>query len=122
MTLPSRRALAILNVLIFVLLFSIMSGIILTLVSSQTRLLEHHIRRIKGYYGAEAASVAAIDLLRRTGSMPNPFFPPAIDWTYDTATGNPASYKQGIVSPTSAIPVPLGTLGINATFDYTGNW
>lgn len=120
MTLPSRRALALLNVLIFVLLFSIMSGIILTLVSSQTKLLEHHIRRIKGYYGAEAASIAALDLLRRTGSMSNPFFPPAIDWTYDTATGNPTTYRQAIVSPQSSL-IP-DSMALNATFDYTLNW
>ncbi len=116
----SAKALAILNMLIFVVVFTMMAGIILTLVSSQTKLMEHHIRRIKGYYGAEAAAVAAIDLLRRTGTMSNPYTPPPVDWTYDTATGNPMLYKSGIVRPTASW-VP-DSVALNASFDYTVNW
>lgn len=50
----TERALAILSMLIFLIIFTMMSGILMSLLSSHTRMMEHYIRRTKGYYAAEA--------------------------------------------------------------------
>lgn len=103
----SKKALAILNMLIFVFIFTIMAGIILSLVSSHTRLMERHIRRLKSFYVAQAGSVAALDQLRRTGAAAASY---AVDWAYDSG-GSPISTKTATIS----VAVPQ----VNSTCDYS---
>ena len=65
----SKKAIAIVNMLIFVFIFTILSGIILVLVSSQARDLEASIRRTKAFYVAEAGSVAALENIRKISAF-----------------------------------------------------
>ena len=114
----TRRALALINVLLFVLIFTILAGITLTIVSSQIRLMETHIRRVKGYYIAESGAVAAFDSLSRVEAITIP----SVEWTYDSATGVPTSWR----TPSSITSEPgsgvLGTTRINSTFNYSTSW
>jgi hypothetical protein len=110
----SRRALAIVNMLLFVMIFTILSGILLTIVSSHTRLLEHHIRRIKGYYAAEAGSVLALDALRKGAAIPPNL---SIEWSYNLTGSNIISKTVPMANQTSG-----RTTVVNATSDYTLNW
>jgi len=59
-----RRAVVLTVVLIIFLLITILCGIILNLYTSQARLNEHYIRRIKAYYAALGGIWWAIDRLR----------------------------------------------------------
>ena len=107
-----KNALAIVNMLIFVVIFTVLAGVVLALVSSHTRLMESDIRRIKGYYASEAGTVAAIESLRKNPAAAVPS--PSIEWTYSQATGNPDITKPQTVTHAAG--------KINATFDYTMNW
>ena len=115
----SRRALAIVNMLIFVIIFTILSGILLSLVSSNTRLMEHHIRRTKGYYAAEAGNVLALDALRRNPAGP---FPTSnnVEWTYDLSGNNIINKTVAMANQTGA--GIGGTMVVNTTSNYTLNW
>ncbi|MFH0940657.1 MAG: hypothetical protein V1840_02235 [Candidatus Omnitrophota bacterium] len=114
----TRRALAIINVLLFVLIFTILAGITLTIVSSQTRLMETHIRRVKGYYVAESGAVAAFDSLSRGEAIATP----SVEWTYDAVSGTPTAWR----TPTSITSEPgagvFGTTRLNSTFNYSASW
>ena len=112
----SRRALAIVNMLIFVIIFTILSGILLSLVSSNTRLLEHHIRRTKGYYAAEAGNVLALDALRRSAAFPASN---SVEWTYNLGGSN---IINKTVAMTQSGGGPAGTTIVNTTSNYTLNW
>ena len=113
----AERALAMMNMLIFLLLFSILSGIILSLVSSHTKLLERHVRRVKSYYLAEAGTVVAMDAGRRGVVPPSSL---ALDWGYDIG-GSSTSTKPVVMSYGHGAGW-YGTTVINATSDYTINW
>ncbi|MEK7849494.1 MAG: hypothetical protein AAB213_01540 [Candidatus Omnitrophota bacterium] len=114
----TRRALALVNVLLFVLIFTILAGITLTIVSSQTRLMETYIRRVKGYYVAESGAVAAFDSLSRGEAITIP----NVEWIYDSATGVPTAWR----TPYSITSEPgsgvFGTTRINSTFNYSTSW
>lgn len=114
----TRRALALINVLLFVLIFTILAGITLTIVSSQTRLMETHIRRVKGYYVAESGAVSAFDSLSRGEAISIP----SVEWTYDSATGVPTSWR----TPSSLTSEPdwgaYSVTRINSTFNYSTSW
>ena len=113
----SRRALAIVNMLIFVIIFTILSGILLSLVSSNTRLLEHHIRRTKAYYAAEAGNVLALDALRRSATFPTSN---SVEWTYDIGGSNIINKTVAMANQTGA--GIGGTMVVNASSNYTLNW
>lgn len=106
----SRKALAIVNMLIFVVIFSILSGVVLTLVSSHSRIMESSIRRTKAYYVAEAGHVSRFESLRR-GSV---FSNPSVEWSFNPSTGNPSGYKPATVAYVSP--------NITSSCDYTVNW
>lgn len=84
-----RKALAIINMLIYVVLFTIISGTMLSIVSSQTRLMEGRIRQIKGHFAAESALVEYMDRVRRGVVNPdvtqNLTF--SIPWNIDASGG-----------------------------------
>jgi len=82
-----RRGLAIINLLIFVVMFTIISAALLGMLSSSTRQIEADVRRIRGWYAAEAANVIVRDMVLR-GEVP-----PAqvvVPWSVDNA-GTPSS-------------------------------
>ena len=114
----TRRALAIINVLLYVLIFTILAGVILSVVSSQTRLMETHIRRVKGYYVAESGAVAAYGSLSRGEaiSIPN------VEWTYDSSTGVPTSWRTPSSITSEAGAGIYGSTRINSTYNYSTSW
>jgi hypothetical protein len=101
--------------LIFLVIFTLMSGILMSLFTSHTRLMEHYIRRTKGYYAAEAGSVAAYESMRLGGGP----YDQQVDWFYDL-NGNPVSQK--FVSVYDVGTGIGGSTEINSDFDYTLNW
>lgn len=107
----SRKALAIVNMLIFVVIFSILSGVVLSLVSSHSRIMESSIRRTKAYYVTEAGHVSRFESLRRGSAV----FNPSVEWSFDPSTGAPSGYK-------SATVVSASLPNITSTCDYTVNW
>jgi type II secretory pathway component PulK len=114
----SQKGLAIVSMLIFVVMFSILASVLLSLVSSQTRLMEHYIRRIKGYYVAEAGAISAWDALRRKSSFSSSL---PVEWVYDKGTGNPYGWHPATVTAQANMGIN-GTTLISSTADYTTNW
>lgn len=112
----TERALAILSMLIFLIIFTMMSGILMSLLSSHTRMMEHYIRRTKGYYAAEAGSVAAYESMRSGGGP----YDQQVDWLYDL-NGNPVIQKYVSVYDTGAAGIG-GSTEIYSDLDYTLNW
>jgi type II secretory pathway component PulK len=105
-----KKALAIVNMLIFVIIFTSLAAAILALLSSHTRLLESSIRRLKAHYVAEAGSVAAFEALRKGNATSNL----SVEWAFDPISGNPTNFHTATVS--------VGGGRINSTVDYTVNW
>ena len=117
MIFSSRRSLAIVNLLIFTFIFTILSGVLLIIVSSQTRLMESNIRGVKARYAAEAGIVAAIENIRKSTSP----MPVSVEWAFDSATGNPSVLKTNAVAKADGAGID-GTTVVNSTIDYTTNW
>lgn len=113
----SRKALAMVNVLIFAMVFTILSGILLVLLASHSRHLEASIRRTKAQYAAEAGSVAALDALRRGAAPPSTV---SVEWTYN-ASGSPVAYKTVQITNQTGGGIN-GTMLVNALGNYTYNW
>ena len=112
-----RQGLAIVNMLIYVVIFSILSGVVLATLSSSTRELEKNIRRTKALHLSQAAIVFAIDQLRLANTCPASAF---VDWNYDLA-GNSQGAKQITLTSTAGAG-PSGTMQIDAATNYTFNW
>lgn len=62
-----KKAIALLTVLVFMLLVTIIAGAALSIMTKQARLAEHQIRRIKGFYAVESAINKAYQSLRVRG-------------------------------------------------------
>lgn len=60
----SKRGIALVTALIFMLLVTIMAGAILSVTTKQARLAEHQVRRIRAFYAAESGIVKAYLSLR----------------------------------------------------------
>ena len=95
-----KRGLAIVNMLIFVLVFSLLAGTMLGLMSSSTRQVEANVRRIRGWYAAEAANVIASDRMRKNQAVAATL---ALPWSINPGTGAVA-----------------GTAGVNVTTSAAG--
>ncbi|MDP1852689.1 MAG: hypothetical protein Q8L26_00555 [Candidatus Omnitrophota bacterium] len=67
MFIRDKRAIALLTVLVFMLLVTIIAGAALSIMTKQARLAEHQIRRIKGFYAVESAINKAYQSLRVRG-------------------------------------------------------
>ena len=113
-----RRGLAIVNMLIYVVIFSILSGVVLGVLSTSTRELEKNIRRTKGFYTDQAGMVFALDQLRQSNTFP--IGPLGVPWVHDIA-GNAIASKQVGLSNESGAGIS-GTMVVNSTTDYTINW
>lgn len=61
--LTAKRAVAMVTVLIFIILVSMVAATSIFLMTNQARLVEKQVRRIKAYYSAQAADVQANDEL-----------------------------------------------------------
>lgn len=67
MFMRDKKAVALLTVLVFMLLVTIIAGAALSIMTKQARLAEHQIRRIKGFYAVESAINKAYQSLRVQG-------------------------------------------------------
>jgi Tfp pilus assembly protein PilX len=134
-----ERAVALLLVLATILIVMLLANIILTLVSSQSRLTHHQISRIQGYYAAMAGINYAYDKLRRGDDSVNWYLPTSSSYTRRLCNANPncpyttncnindstlpcsISYVDIKVGPPGACPdSPTGIQAcINATTTYT---
>jgi len=113
--------LAMVNMLIFVIIFTVLSGIMMTVVSSSSRLLEQHVRRTKAYYAAEGAVVYAMDAARRSGVVRPTPQDVNLPWTFDSS-GSILTVKTASVQ-SSATPIgPISTYEVNGTVNYQLNW
>jgi Tfp pilus assembly protein PilX len=64
------RGIAMVTVLIFMLLVTIIAGAALSIMTKQARLAEHQIRRVRGFYAAESAINKAYVSLRYAPPTP----------------------------------------------------
>lgn len=112
----SETAIALVNILIFTVIFVVLAGVLLSLLSSHTRYLESGVRRIKAQYATEAASVASLDALRRGAALSNV----NVEWTYDMS-GNPSAYKTIVITSAAGAGIG-GTTVVNGRGDYTYSW
>jgi hypothetical protein len=109
----TQNALAMINMLIFVVIFTIFAGLFLTVVSNETRIMERHIRRVKAFYLSEASTVLALEVLRRNDAFTATSVPVSLPWFNDRITGDPTSLQtvrlnvlgwgSGIVPPTKSV-------------------
>lgn len=113
----SRDGLALANTLIFVVLLMLLSGIVMSAVSSNARLTERQIRRLRSQYAVEGASTIALELYRRGLAVPATGTAP---WTFSDA-GVPLSTITVSIS-SSAGTGPNGTRTVNASYDYHQDW
>lgn len=75
------KGVALVTVLVFMLLVTIIAGAALTIMTKQARLAEHQIRRIKGFYAAESAINKAYQSLRYVDTAAGNLAPIGTDWS-----------------------------------------
>jgi Tfp pilus assembly protein PilX len=117
-----RHGLAIVNMLLFVIIFSLLAASMLSLASSSTRQIESDIRRIRGFYAAEAAYVEATNRLRAGLSVNGTY---AIPWGVDDGTGAVVTMMPVNVTNSAGYPCgdPIFSCNrINSTAGYVSAW
>ncbi|MDD5538151.1 MAG: hypothetical protein PHF12_04205 [Candidatus Omnitrophica bacterium] len=120
------NGLAMVNMLIFVIIFTVLSGVMMTVVSSSSRLLEQHVRRAKAYYAAEGAAVYAMDWARRNGGAGAYVIRPVVGpgtmpWSFDPS-GNILTLKAAAFSSSASATGPSSTYQVNGSVNYALNW
>lgn len=114
----NRRALAIVNLLLFTVMFTILSAVILMILSSHVKAMEHHIRGVKAFYATEAGVVVALDAMRRSVAVPGSV---AVPWSHSLAGG--VLNTKPVTQAVSGVGVGIsGTTMVNSTCNYTFNW
>ncbi|MFA5039792.1 MAG: hypothetical protein WC732_08975 [Candidatus Omnitrophota bacterium] len=122
-----RTGLAMVNMLIFMIVFTILSGIVMTIASSSTRSLESHIRRNKAYFASEGAIVLVIDGARRSISNITGLAAPLssnvpIPWSFTTAGTLAASKNVFVTRANATAPMPTTIYRVNGSMNYSQNW
>lgn len=115
----AKNALAIVNMLLFVFILSILSGIVLAVATSNTKAIESHIRRTKAQYLAEAGNVYQIDASYRGVGLPGPR---PVVWTYDIngVARNKTVYFSSCTTAIIGSPLNYTTfVELNSSVDYT---
>jgi hypothetical protein len=123
----SKRALALINVIIFSVIFSMLAAVLLITVSSQARMLEASITRTKASYLVEAALVWCFDEMYENGACSD-HPDEGIVWEYTTDNSvEPVVFR--VIDPpmidiaTAEVPGTGGVLfEINSTYKYTFPW
>jgi len=97
---PKRRTpesgIILLLVLSIVLVVIILSGVVLTIISNQSRLTHHQVSRIKAYYACKGAMNYALDQLRQG------------NWASD-----PVNNRYACFNNCSGLGVPAPTYSVN---------
>ncbi|MGE5279641.1 MAG: hypothetical protein ACM3L6_02710 [Deltaproteobacteria bacterium] len=121
-----KRGLAIVTMLVFVVVFSILAASMLALASSSTRQIESDIRRIRAFYALDAAFSEAQNRLRNGVPETGVY---NIPWGIDDATGAVVATIPITVTNTASPPCSAPMLPwiapancLNMTVDYTSVW
>lgn len=101
----SKKSVVLVTVIIFIGLIVLMSVALFTLMTSQIRLANHHVNRVKALYATEAAMVETVERLR-LGQIPPPEFVD-VDWHFLSGEENPEGGNVSVVYPPG--PGPLGS-------------
>lgn len=118
-----RAGLALVNMLFFVTVMTILAGVVMSLAGTNTRTLENHIRRMKAYYACQAGIVYRFDIARRTmtpatGVIPPSAAPLSVVWNLNA--NPPLSTKVvTFTSVAAAAPMPVSIYRFTATCDYS---
>jgi len=114
-----RRGLAILNMLIFVVVFSLLAAAMLGMMSSNTRQIETNVRRIRGWYAAESVNVLLADRLRLGQAIAGSY---SIPWSFDPSTGailSSVTVNVATNTPANAGAYWTGIANLNTTSDFS---
>lgn len=110
MILSNRKGIALLIVVAVVIVLTILSSVILSVLSNQTRYIEHNIARTKAKYATEAAMVRSLDRLRRTDTISSVH---SVSGSHD----NPDAYLDVYITNTTSSSFP-DTSQLNFNLDY----
>mgnify|MGYP001767600384 CR=1 FL=1 len=128
----NKRGVALYLVLAVLLMVVILANIILSLVSSQSRLTQHKVKRIQAYYAAQAGVNYALEMLRlntpgwATGAFPRRHFlckdssAAPCNGANVIVDGNLSSAIRYIEILIDDSSVP-GQLNVTASVNYTSN-
>lgn len=119
--------LAIVNMLIFLFIFSMLALTIMTVASSNTRLLEGHIRRNKAAYAAEGLLILRLDQARRGITPAAGIVAPvtgggAVPWTFNLAGNQVGAITATVAAVAAGAPMPAASFETNSTVNYTLRW
>lgn len=107
----NQKGLALVTVLIFTLVMSILAGAVLSLMTTEARLTEHQVRRIKAYYAAQSGMIYELENLRK-----NPLPPDSTTtFTYSAADLYPVTISVAKVNQVDPLK---DTRSVSATVDY----
>lgn len=95
--LKTDKAAALVSVLIFIILTSMIAVSSIYLMTNQARLIEKQIRRIRSFYSCQAATIVAMDELYQAAAVT-----PTLNINAQTVNinHNPASVPPGLLSTT----------------------
>jgi len=106
----NKKGIALLIVVAAVIVLTILSSVMLSVLSNQTRSIEHNIARTKAKYATEAAMVRSLDRLRRTDSVSSVH---SVSGSHD----NPGAYFNVDITSTPSSSFP-STSQLDFTLDY----
>ncbi|MEK6715771.1 MAG: pilus assembly PilX N-terminal domain-containing protein [Candidatus Omnitrophota bacterium] len=129
------KGVALVTVLVFMLLVTIIAGAALTIMTKQARLAEHQIRRIKGFSAAESAINKAYQSLRYMNVAPGTLAvgqlnnndwndvagsPGVWEWTWDDIPAG-EGFEWGVsVDDVTGAVTTLSTKDIQVFYNTTG--
>ncbi|MCK9603936.1 MAG: hypothetical protein M0R66_06240 [Candidatus Omnitrophica bacterium] len=99
----NKKGIALFMVLATILIVVILSNVILTIISSQSRLTHHEISRIRAYYAAQAGLIYAMEMLRNGR------------WAF--SSGSDRYYCMALVSGGSGVCIDAVTLTDTIPYD-----
>jgi len=101
----NNNGVALFLVLGTMLIVIVLAGIILSIISSQSRLTHHQVSRIQAYYAAQSGMVYAFDQLRRG----TPGWSATVASTHNLPTDS--ALPKSIVQPITIEIIPAGGTG-----------
>ena len=112
MNLQTYKGAALLTVIIVIFILTILASVMLNLLSSQTRIVEHDISRVKSKYANEAIIVRQLELFRNNLT---PETSSSVSGRYDDFGQNWAAIVTNKTIPSGSLK---NLMEINSTIDY----